>query len=580
MEFTRPNRPVWLAAAALCAAGALLPSGCEKAPLAARPAGPSYAMIDDPLLARMAAAEMSDTTTTQPADVPAAGRPRVTIGGIHAPSDTPPTDGGSQVGTMDDFITRLAEARKRAFDEPDPLKNLGPADLTGKSDATPAATPPKTPDAATPQPVHTPDDPNAVTLIGPRGQPPADAPPQPGPGPSGSQVTQLQLPPEGAPSVPVPPLPDAAGVERPSGGSSAGGSDAVPNPGNGSAEMPIVQKRSDRPLTGAMLEVAGKRITAADVLTDSVWAELDALALRVTAIEYRDRAIDLITQRLRDEVSSALVLREAERNLNDEARQNVDRTVGEIIRDQIMRIYGGSKEKRSQALRTRGLTEEQARDQQRADLLVRSYLRDKFSPQIYITREEAYKYYQAHLKDFSTAQKVHLFLIQIDPRRFPPGGDNMSAAQAEQARQAARNYIDALLSKIRGGSMTFEQAARQFSHGPYASGGGDWGMIRKGGLASEKLEAAAFGLAPGGVSDVVEEDDGFYLVHITERQAPQVVSFSQAQDTIITRLVQLRRDQMINKYLQELFRNSGLDNESVQRFVEETYRAAPQPRMR
>jgi peptidyl-prolyl cis-trans isomerase SurA len=64
--------------------------------------------------------------------------------------------------------------------------------------------------------------------------------------------------------------------------------------------------------------------------------------------------------------------------------------------------------------------------------------------------------------------------------------------------------------------MLFDEAARQFSQGPYASKGGNLGL-RPVSQLPELLVAAVEGLAPGDLSTVVESAGGFHIVRLNVR---------------------------------------------------------------
>jgi peptidyl-prolyl cis-trans isomerase C len=79
----------------------------------------------------------------------------------------------------------------------------------------------------------------------------------------------------------------------------------------------------------------------------------------------------------------------------------------------------------------------------------------------------------------------------------------------EQALERARSA----LARLRAGE-SFSDLARTLSDGPYAASGGHLGVIGAGQLAPQ-LEEAAFRLAPGAHSELIEAPDGWHLFERT-----------------------------------------------------------------
>jgi parvulin-like peptidyl-prolyl isomerase len=86
-------------------------------------------------------------------------------------------------------------------------------------------------------------------------------------------------------------------------------------------------------------------------------------------------------------------------------------------------------------------------------------------------------------------------------------------AGTELSREAALVQIGELRTQIAGGA-DFADTAREWSDCPSSRSGGDLGYFAKGAMVPE-FEDAAFGLAVGDTSAVVETVFGFHLIHRT-----------------------------------------------------------------
>ncbi|OAN43969.1 parvulin peptidyl-prolyl isomerase [Paramagnetospirillum marisnigri] len=87
-------------------------------------------------------------------------------------------------------------------------------------------------------------------------------------------------------------------------------------------------------------------------------------------------------------------------------------------------------------------------------------------------------------------------------------------SQASRSKDEALTAITEILEEIKEGA-DFEAMARQYSDCPSSEDGGDLGVFPKGAMVPE-FEVAAFSLASGEVSGVVETPFGFHLIQRTD----------------------------------------------------------------
>jgi len=86
-------------------------------------------------------------------------------------------------------------------------------------------------------------------------------------------------------------------------------------------------------------------------------------------------------------------------------------------------------------------------------------------------------------------------------------------ADSERSQEQAKEQIDSIKSEIAGGG-DFAALAQTHSDCPSSARGGDLGPFGRGMMVPE-FEQAAFALDNGGVSDVVETNFGYHLIHRT-----------------------------------------------------------------
>ncbi len=128
----------------------------------------------------------------------------------------------------------------------------------------------------------------------------------------------------------------------------------------------------------------------------------------------------------------------------------------------------------------------------------------------HITEQEFVKCYHDN-KDLFDQIRVRISEIVL---RVPT-----QAAPSE--RELARKQLLALREKIAANQISFEEAAKQYSHSPSKEQGGDldWLPHLRGGLLPlpDNIVDVAFQMQPGQISDVIDSEFGLYLIKVTQR---------------------------------------------------------------
>lgn len=121
----------------------------------------------------------------------------------------------------------------------------------------------------------------------------------------------------------------------------------------------------------------------------------------------------------------------------------------------------------------------------------------------------------------------------------------------------ARDQAAALAARARSGE-DFGELARASSQGATAASGGDLGTLARGDLSPE-LQAIAFSLAPGSVSEPVLQGGGYRLLKVVEKKDGSVVPFAEAKDEIVRRLSQQRMSAAYDEYVAGLRKTALVD---------------------
>ena len=107
-----------------------------------------------------------------------------------------------------------------------------------------------------------------------------------------------------------------------------------------------------------------------------------------------------------------------------------------------------------------------------------------------------------------------------------------------------------LVARARGGE-DFAALARAHSTAATREGGGDLGRLHRGEM-NPQVEAVAFALADGGVSEPLPIEGGFRIVRASEKQEEQVAPYEEVKVEITRRLSQARVERLYEEYVQGL----------------------------
>lgn len=108
---------------------------------------------------------------------------------------------------------------------------------------------------------------------------------------------------------------------------------------------------------------------------------------------------------------------------------------------------------------------------------------------------------------------------------------------------ATREEAETVLMQLRAGA-DFAALAQRYSQDAYTRDrGGDLGYVPRGILTSPEVEAAAFALQPGQISDVIRSSLGYHIVQVVDRVPDQEISADN---------LRLLRDRAVREWLDGL----------------------------
>jgi len=173
-----------------------------------------------------------------------------------------------------------------------------------------------------------------------------------------------------------------------------------------------------------------------------------------------------------------------------------------------------------------------------SQLMRRRWIREKMGAELYVPPKEMRQYYLANKDEFVRPERRHVRMISVHFDQY-------------ENREAARPKIDDIRKRLVAGE-DFALLAKRVSNDPRRAEGGDHGWIEKGKWALREAAEAAFKLAPGQLSDVIQSAFGYHVLRVEAILPSAPMSFQEAQARIRQILVREHNDAMIERYVKEL----------------------------
>jgi peptidyl-prolyl cis-trans isomerase D len=150
----------------------------------------------------------------------------------------------------------------------------------------------------------------------------------------------------------------------------------------------------------------------------------------------------------------------------------------------------------------------------------------KILSQTPVSKEDLQAFYDQHRDDYRVPEQVSVSHILIKTPLPGPGG-KVDAKGTEDARKKAEDVLKQLKA---GGN--FADLAKKYSEDPGSGkNGGSLGWIGRGRTVPE-FEKAAFSLAKGSTSDLVQSSYGFHIIRVDDKQAAHVKTLDEVKDQI------------------------------------------------
>ncbi len=150
------------------------------------------------------------------------------------------------------------------------------------------------------------------------------------------------------------------------------------------------------------------------------------------------------------------------------------------------------------------------------------YIRSKVEKDPNVSIAEITEYYEENHDEFAHPRRARWGQLTVLFSKYP---DRDSAYKAiwEMGREA-----------FYGGNL--QAVAREKSQEPLAGSGGLHEWTEQGALASDIMDGQIFSIELDAMSDIFEDDQGFHIIRVLDRQDAGLVALSEVQDEIRTKI--------------------------------------------
>jgi peptidyl-prolyl cis-trans isomerase C len=288
------------------------------------------------------------------------------------------------------------------------------------------------------------------------------------------------------------------------------------------------------------VKVNGNTITEAEVaeeearLTMAMGGRMDPQQLESMKPMIREQAINnLINRQLLDDA----VKKEGIKVDSDE----IDQRLSEL------ETAAGGPEAFESRLSMMGVTRDGIRQEIELGIAIEKLMESRSTGDAEPTEAEIRAFYDENPQQFERPEQIQashiLFMVAED------------ATEADRA--ARRKEAEDVLAQLEGGA-DFAAMATEHSDCPSSSKGGDLGFFGRGSMVPP-FEQAAFALAPGEMSGIVETRFGYHIIKVTDKASAETIPYEDAKANIKQFLGGQGKQQAMATVIEELRADADIE---------------------
>jgi peptidyl-prolyl cis-trans isomerase SurA len=278
------------------------------------------------------------------------------------------------------------------------------------------------------------------------------------------------------------------------------------------------------------------------------------------------KALDEITpQLIVDAVDEMVIVQRGKELGYTLSEEQFKKVVGDIRRENKI----DTDEQFQAALKSENMTMADLRRNLERQMISQRVQQNEVLAKIGVTTDEARKYYEAHLNEFTTPPTVTLREILI----LVPGdakGLNVAADEAAKAK------AETIRARVTTGRESFETVAADVSESPSKANAGLIGPLSVTDISPD-LRKLIESMKPGDVSELIRTPRGYQILKLETISAAQTMTLDQAREQISERVFTDKRRAEFQKYVEKLRAQAIIEwkNQDVRKAFEEGIKKQP-----
>jgi len=316
-------------------------------------------------------------------------------------------------------------------------------------------------------------------------------------------------------------------------------------------------------LLSAALVVAAAAIPRGEILEQilvkvngDIFTKTDLEQRQIAALRQKGQAIDLKSdpnnvqlRKALDEITPQIMVEAVDEMVIVQRGKELGYTLSDAqFRSVVDNIRKENKiendEQFQAALKAENMTLADLRRNLERQMIYQRVQQNEVLAKIGVTDEEARKYYESHLKEFTTSPTVTLREILVavagDPKVMNVAADEAAKAKVLQIR-----------TRVTSGGENFEKLAAQISDSPSKANAGLIGPLSINDISPD-LRKLIESMKAGDVSEPVRTTRGYQILKLEAITATNTLPLDQAREQISERVFTDKRKAEFQKYLEKL----------------------------
>jgi peptidyl-prolyl cis-trans isomerase SurA len=199
------------------------------------------------------------------------------------------------------------------------------------------------------------------------------------------------------------------------------------------------------------------------------------------------------------------------------------------------------------SLAKEGNSIESVKKEIRGQMMRARLLRREVKSKILVSDDEIGEYYNKNRQDYEGKETVRIKQLLL---LLPPNATKTVITKMKnEALQLHKRIMD---------GESFDSLIVKYSQGPAAMQGGDVGFVGRGTIIPE-VEAVAFSLPVGQISEVIESSAGFHIIQVVDKKGAGLKPLAAVREEIKTKIEDEKLDKKYDEWISSVRAKSHIE---------------------